>query len=107
MGGDEGVGILGVLLGSHDLDLGALAVEVVEDELVTGGTDVVDAAGQRFCYAVKLAARRDLAFGAVGGDVGDERAGDMELVGIRIRGLGFFESEDLTAADFVVLLWKI
>ena len=95
------------LLVGHDLDLDALAVEVVEAEALARGADVVYAAREGLHGALELLAGSNLALNAVLVDVVDEGGRHMELVGVGVRRLGLLELEDAARADFKVLLWVL
>jgi len=79
-------------------------MEIVETELGSAGTNVVDSASKAFGLALKLGARGNLAFGSVLLNVSGDRLGDMELVGVGVRVLGFLEVLNLPGTEFVVLL---
>ncbi len=102
--GDERLGILRVLLGGHDLDLSAFAMEVVELELRPARADVVNAPCEALHDAVKLRSYWDNTLWAVLVNIGRERARDVELVRVRIRALRLLEFLYLTTSEFVVLL---
>jgi hypothetical protein len=78
---DKGIRVFRVLLRGHDLNLGALAVEIIELELGAASANVVYATGEALDDAVHLDSGWNLAFCSVGVDV--------ELVGM---GWGFGSS---------------
>ena len=92
------------LLGGHDLHLVPLAVQIIEAQLLTGGTDVVDAAGQHLDLALELAPRLDQALLAVFVDVRGNRNGYIELVGVGVGVLCLAQLLNLAGAQFKVLL---
>ncbi|KAI3476298.1 hypothetical protein L1887_62135 [Cichorium endivia] len=99
-GGKVAVGVVLELGG--DLHLDALAVEVVEAQLLAGGAHVVETAGDADLLVVEVLARLDLAL--VLGDELGERDGDVELVRVGVRVLGLAEGGDGPEATLVVLV---
>jgi len=69
-----------LLLSSHNLNLGTLAMQIVESELSSTGSDVVDTASKTFSNIVNLGPSWNFAFQPVFVDVGRQRARNMELV---------------------------
>jgi len=58
------------LLSSHNLNLGTFAMQIVESELSSAGSDVVDTASKTFSNIVNLGSSWNFAFRPVFVDVG-------------------------------------
>lgn len=98
---DGTVILLGILSGSHDLDLDTIAVKIVEAQLGTRGTLVVDTAGNSDNFVFKTLTSLQM---AVLLDEFRNRKFDVELVGVRVGALVFAACEDSLATQFKVLL---
>ena len=92
------------LLVGHDLDLDALAVEVVEAEALARCADVMYTAREGLHGALELLAGGDLALNAVVANIIDDRGRHMELVGVGVGILGLLQLEDITRTNLEVLL---
>jgi hypothetical protein len=91
-----------VQVGGHDLALGAVNGDLVEAEVLTRGTDVVDTTGNADLLVLDLLALLEVTILFL--EVA-EVVGDLELVRVGREGLlGVLELLDSPAADLEVLL---
>ncbi len=93
-----------MLLGGHDLDLRAFAMEVVGLELGAACADVVNAPCDALHDAIELESYWDDVLWAVLLNLGRERARKGELVWVRIWAVRPLQLLYLTASQLIVLL---
>lgn len=79
-------------------------MKVIEPKLGAACPDIVDTASEADLLPLSSFSRLDDALFAILANVVGQRGGDMELVRVRVGGLGLLELQDLARADLKVLL---
>lgn len=79
-------------------------MQVIESQLVSAGTDVVNPSCKAHPLCFQLSSSRYHALRSIGFNVGGDGLGNMELVGVRIRRLSRFQVQDLPRSQLIILL---
>lgn len=82
-------------------------MEIVESELLTRVSDVVDPASKSSSLSSKLLSWGNLALDPIPLDICGDREGGVKLVGVWFGVLGLSKLLDMSGSEFIVLLYGV